>query len=130
MGHLKKLFRTVAVAALAATPIFLAGCGQRTLRVELIPVEERLVPQVIESDPGAFLPKIAIVNLSGMIANTRGGGLFGAGSNPVSDLRETLKAIEADDVKAVVLRMQFAGRDGDGVGHDVPGFAGLPRAHA
>jgi protease IV len=96
------------IALLAST---LVGCGPRTLRIDYIPVEEELTPQVVEKDPGAFVTdKIAMVNVSGLIANMNNGSLLSSGTNPVSDFRETLNAIERDpSVKAVILRMNTPG---------------------
>ncbi|MGN6368851.1 MAG: signal peptide peptidase SppA [Phycisphaerae bacterium] len=90
----------------------LGGCGGRTIRIDLVPVQDRLQPQVIESaDAGWFTTdKIAMVNVSGLIANSKKGGLLAAGQNPVSDFRETLDAIAQDpSVKAVVLRINSPG---------------------
>jgi len=89
----------------------LAGCGQRTVRIDLVPVENPLSPQVVESDPGVFVSdEIALVNVSGLLSNAAAGSFLSHGSNPVSDFRETLHAIEQDPaVKAVVLRLNSPG---------------------
>ena len=101
-------------AALAVGASFLGGCGGRTVRVDFVPVQERLTPQVIEQgDAGLFcFDEIAIVNVSGLIANVKPGGLLSGanGQNPVSDFRETLDAIAHDPhVKGVLLRMNSPG---------------------
>lgn len=99
--------KTIVICVLATS---LIGCGKRALRIDLVPVEDRLQPQVIESDPGMGLPKVAIINISGLITNTKTGSFLSTGQNPVSDLRETLHAIAADDsVRAVVLRINSPG---------------------
>jgi protease-4 len=90
----------------------LVGCGNRTLRVDLVPVEDRLKPQVVESaDAGKFTrERIAMISLTGLLANMRSGGILSQGSNPVSDFREVLDAIAKDSrVKAVVLRINSPG---------------------
>ena len=92
--------------------VVLGGCGGRTIRIDLVPVEDRLQPQVIEeADAGLFTTdKIAMVNVSGLIANSKKGGLLAGGENPVSDFRETLDAIARDDsVKAMLLRINSPG---------------------
>jgi protease IV len=96
----------LAVAAL------MAGCGNRTLRFDLVPTESRLTAQTIESADAdwATNDKVAMVTVSGMISNSKGSGLLSSGTNPVSDFRETLDAIAKDDsVKAVVLRINSPG---------------------
>ncbi len=103
----KKL--TLLVIALA-----LPACGGRTIRVDLIPTQDRLQPQTIErADAGLFTTdKIAMINVSGLIANMKSGGLLSLspGQNPVSDFREQLDAIAADpSVKGVILRMNTPG---------------------
>lgn len=88
----------------------LSGCGRRAVRIELVPVAERLVPQLIEADVVGTSNKIAMVDVSGMLLNSRSKAFLSSGSNPVSDLRETLRAIEKDDdVKAVILRINSPG---------------------
>src|SRR5205809_984702 len=90
----------------------MTGCGGRTIRVDLVPTEEQLKPHVIESaDAGAFTnDKVAMITVSGLIANMKSGGLLSEGQNPVSDFRETLDAVARDpSVKAVVLRINSPG---------------------
>ncbi len=98
--------------ALIAGGMVLGGCGGRTIRIDLVPVQDRLQSQVVEEgDSGPFdTDKIAMVNVSGLIANQKSGGLLAGGQNPVSDFRETLDAIARDDsVKAVLLRINSPG---------------------
>ncbi len=104
MRHVLRVLLAVLAGAIA-------GCGPRTLRIDYIPTEDALRPQVVEKDPGAFVTdKVALVNVTGLIANMNSSTLLSSGSNPVSDFRETLNAIERDDsVKAVVLRMNTPG---------------------
>jgi protease IV len=103
------------LALLAALPLFaglLAGCGNRTIRIDLVPTEDRLQQEVVEyGDANSFTSdKIAMVTVSGMIANGKSTGLLSSGPNAVSDFRETLDAIARDpSVKAVVLRINSPG---------------------
>jgi len=101
------MMMVVSLALLTA----LTGCGRRALRVDFVPVEDRLLPQVIEQDDGMFVnDRIAIINLSGLISDAKASSLLSEGSNPVSDVREVLNAIELDrNVKAVVLRINSPG---------------------
>lgn len=104
---MNRLFAIFALASLLA----LTACGKRTVRVDLVPVEDRLQPQEIERDAGMFVnDEIVMVDVSGLIANIKKEGLFSGGGNPVSDFRETLNAIERDpNAKAVVLRINSPG---------------------
>ena len=99
-------------AALIVGAVALVGCGKRTMRFELVPVEEKLEQQVIsEGDAGAFTSdKIAVVTVSGLISNAKASGILSGGSNAVSDFRERLDAIAQDaSVKAVLLRLNTPG---------------------
>jgi len=99
--------------ALLSVLLMLAGCGRSALRVDVVPVNDKLEPQVIEYSDATWLTadSIAVIDVNGMLSNLRsGGGLLGGGSNKVSDFRETLDAIARDPaVKAVVLRINSPG---------------------
>ncbi len=100
------------VSVLAVTLMALVGCGNRTIRLDFVPTSEALEPQTIESaDAGVFTSdKIAMITVSGLIANARASSLLSQGSNPVSDFRETLDAVARDaSVKAVLLRINSPG---------------------
>src|SRR6185295_6786373 len=104
--------KTFWLAALSAAGLLLAGCGNRTIRVDLVPTESRLKQETIETaDADVFTAdKIALITVSGLIANAHKGGVLSAGQNPVSDFRETLDAIAKDPtVKAVLLRINSPG---------------------
>jgi ClpP class serine protease len=100
------------VAAIAVAVSALAGCGKRVIRLDFVPVEERLEPQVIETaDADLFTTEtVAMLTVSGLISNMKSGGMLSQGTNPVSDFRETLDAVARDpSVKAVVLRINSPG---------------------
>jgi protease-4 len=104
--------RKLLLASLLATLAFLPACGNRTVRLDFVPSEERLEPQTIESaDAGFFTSdKIAMITVTGLISNSRGRSLLSSGTNPVSDFRETLDAIARDaSMKAVLLRINSPG---------------------
>jgi len=112
MGHSCRRWGIIVSGAVVALATM--GCGQRTLRIDYIPTGDKLEPHVVEREGGMFGGdgKIALISVSGLLANTKGGGLLGlnGGENPVSQFRETLHAIAKDDsVKAVVLRMNTPG---------------------
>ncbi len=106
---------TSIIGALAISSLLAAGlssCGNRTLRVDLVPVQDNLTPQTIEyGDANAFTSdKIAVISLSGLLTNMKSSSLLSQGSNVVSDLRETLDAAARDpSVKAVLLRINSPG---------------------
>ncbi len=108
-------FNSIRAGFLAAATLAsagLAGCGDRTIRVDIIPTQEDLEPQVIESSGAdAFTSdKVAMITVSGLIANAHGGGILSEKPNPVSDFREALDAAAKDSsVKAVVLRINSPG---------------------
>ena len=104
--------KTMLTGLLMAGALAAAGCGNRTIRLDFVPTEERLTPQVVESsDADAFTSdRVAMVTVAGMISNGKSSGLLASGHNPVSDFRETLDAIARDkSVKAVVLRINSPG---------------------
>jgi protease-4 len=90
----------------------LAGCGGRTIRIDIVPTEEELQQVVIESSGAdAFTKdKVAMITVSGMIINAKSSGILSNRPNPVSDFREALDAAAKDpSVKAVLLRINSPG---------------------
>jgi len=103
---------SVAVCVCVGVISLLVACGNRTMRIDFVPVEDRLQPETIESgDATPFTSdKIAMIQVSGLIANTRAKSILSTGTNPVSDFREALDVIARDpSVKAVVLRINSPG---------------------
>ena len=103
--------RTLTAILASLVLILLVGCGQRTVQISLIPVDDRLSPQLVAGeDAGMFADRVALIEVSGLLVNFNRGSLLSAGTNPVSDFREVLDAIARDDkVKAVVLRLNTPG---------------------
>jgi protease-4 len=91
--------------------LVLAGCNTGAFQVEVIPADKALKETQVQKDKGLFVfDKIAIIDVDGMMTNTRQGGLLRAGDNPVSTFIEKLdKAASDPDVKAVVLRLNSPG---------------------
>lgn len=78
--------------------------------IRAVPADQTLTESVVHQDDGLWLPKVAIVDVDGLIVNARAGGLFGDGENPVSLLLEKLdKARHDPRVRAVVLRINSPG---------------------
>src|SRR4051812_22883269 len=64
---------SVAIYLLLLACLLLTGCGNRTLRIDVVPSEERLKPETIEYGDASFLTpdKIAIIHLSGLLSNMK-----------------------------------------------------------
>ncbi len=105
--------RVSVFAAIACAPLLLAGCGNRTIQLDFVPVGEKLEQTTVEYGDADFFTsdKVAMITVSGLIANMKSSSLLSTGaSNKVSDLRETLDSIARDSsVKAVVLRINSPG---------------------
>jgi len=89
----------------------LAGCGgNRGFLLTPVPIDQTLKETVVQADPGWVTSKIALIDVTGLIMNAEGGGLFSSGDNPVSFFAEKLQRAEKDKkVKAVVLRLNSPG---------------------
>src|SRR4051812_36948086 len=92
VGFHRSVFHLARVGFLCVLMVMLlpalGGCGHRTLRIDWVPVEDRLKPETIESaEAGLTSNKIAMINVSGLIANTKPKSLLSSGTNPVSDMR-------------------------------------------
>jgi len=97
---------------LAFIPMILAfvGCGPTAYKITPIPVSENLVETTVRTDRGVFLPKIALIDIDGILVNVRKSALLGPGENPTALVVEQLrKARQSDWVKAVVLRINSPG---------------------
>jgi protease-4 len=86
-----------------------AGCFNG-LVIKPVNTSAPLEAHVVQEAEGWTANKVAIIDVHGLLANTRSSGLFGDGENPVSLFREKLDKAAADDtVKAVVLRINSPG---------------------
>jgi len=76
-----------------------------------VDVKEELEETTVGGDDGWFITdKVAIVDVDGVIANTRERGMFGGGENPVSLFVEKLDtAADDSDVCAVIVRINSPG---------------------
>ena len=89
----------------------LSGCGGVRLIIDVLPAVDGLTETVVLEDPGAgSSAKIALVQITGMIADADRPGLLRKGENPVSRLVESLhKAAKDSKIKAIVLRINSPG---------------------
>ncbi len=103
--------RTGWCAGLLLTMLWsMAGCGPMTFVVGVTPGDQRLTYTVVDSDGQSGSQRVAIIDVTGMILNTRKSGLLRQGDNPVSDLTEKLSAAQHDPrVAAVILRLNTPG---------------------
>ncbi len=104
--------KTAAAVFLLAGALAMAGCGNRTIRIDLVPSDMRLQPEVIETADAHWwtCDSVAMITVSGTISDSKSSGILSSGPNKVSDFREALDAVACDPyVKAVVLRINSPG---------------------
>ena len=85
--------------------------GTFDVRVPPAPDPGPVVPVVVRAGSGGpQAPRIAVVDVDGLILNQNASGLLSLGENPVSSFREKLEAASRDPrVRAVVLRINSPG---------------------
>ena len=97
----------------ALVSIFLtSGCGLTSFLVTPVQNTNKLDETTVMEGSGLFNGKIAIVELEGVISNSKTGSLLGLGAteNPVSLFTQELqKAADDSSVKAIVLRVNSPG---------------------
>ncbi|MEO0586305.1 MAG: signal peptide peptidase SppA [Planctomycetota bacterium] len=100
----------LAALALLGCVAALAGCGPTTFVVGVTPGDQRLKKTVVARDGRAGGPQVAIIDVSGLIANAERRGLLRSGENPVATLQEKLGEAAADrSVVGVILRINSPG---------------------
>lgn len=93
----------------------LAGCTRLRFVVDAVPVDDGLTETVVMEDvPRTFLgggrAKVALIDMTGLIANAKRNALLSDGENPVARFAEALQMAEGDgDVKAVIIRLNSPG---------------------
>ena len=100
--------RILVIFGLAAC---LSGCKGVRFIIDAVPAGGGLTETVVLEDPAASTSaKIALVEVTGMIANAQRRGLLTKGENPVSLIVESLGKAAADSkVKAIILRINSPG---------------------
>lgn len=90
--------------------VLAAGCSPPSILLTPVSGQRDLVESTVRPGRGWAQPKIAVIEVEGMLLNRRAPGLLGAGENPLSLLAEQLARAEADPaVKAVVIRVNSPG---------------------
>lgn len=86
------------------------GCGSPSFMVTMVTGKRTLVETELMRESAFATDKIAVIDVSGVIRNSPGGGLFSQGEHPVSLLLEQLDKARRDrKVKAVILRINSPG---------------------
>jgi protease IV len=86
-----------------------AGCGTPSFLITPVSNKQTLKEVQVQAKPDGK-GKVLLLDVDGMIANARAGGLLQASENPVSLFTQQLAAAAADkEVKAVVLRINSPG---------------------
>jgi protease-4 len=86
------------------------GCSAPSFLVTPVSSSTTLKEEVVEEGHGIGAGKVAIIEVEGMLANARVGGLLQASENKLSLFTQELEKAEKDpEVKAVVLRVNSPG---------------------
>src|SRR4051812_21766786 len=98
-SHMRSLITLF--VSLAGLLIF--GCGTPSFLITPVASTNALEEQTVIGGRGFFAPKIAIIEVEGMLANARTGGLLQATENSLSLFSQELDRAQGDPaVKAVV----------------------------
>lgn len=100
------------VAGLLLVALPLAGCLPTKVTLDLAPQPAAIAETRVIADraTGDLSPKVALIDIDGILSHAGGEGLFSSRSNPVDSLVARLEKAERDDnVKAVVLRINSPG---------------------
>jgi protease-4 len=102
--------RGILCGVLLCLVCLLAGCGTPSFLITPVAGSSDLDETVVQKGTGFLPPKIALIELDGMLANARDGGLLQAQENKLSLFTQQLQEAEDDSsVKAVVLRINSPG---------------------
>ena len=113
---------------LAGLLLLLAGGCQPSggYKITPVPADRSLDESVVLDEGGWVPPKVALIDLDGILINAKRGGLLTEGENPVSLTVEQLDQAAGDrQVKAVLLRLNSPGGSvgaSDAIYQEVRGF--------
>lgn len=108
--HLWKIAAAIVMVVVVMMPV--SGCSGLRFVVDVTSADDALKESAVLEDEAAgwSAPKIALIDVTGLLVDARKPQLFAAGENPVADLAEALqKAAEDRRVRAVVLRINSPG---------------------
>ena len=102
---------TARILILFGLVLCLGGCSGMRFVLDVVPAVDGLTETVVLEDPGADASaKIALIQITGMIADADRRGLVTKGENPVARIVESLqKAAKDSKIKAIVLRINSPG---------------------
>jgi protease-4 len=90
--------------------LLLAGCGVPSFLITPVQNTNRLEEHTVMEGKGWSPPKIAIIEVEGMLMNMKMGGMLQPTENVVSRFTQEMERAAADpDVKAIVLRVNSPG---------------------
>ena len=104
--------RLAAFCFFLAATLAAGGCLPSRVMIDLAPGDGRLEPAIVLKDDGASqsAPRIAIIDVLGLISETPAPGLFASGSTAVDSLITRLDEAERDArVRAVIIRINSPG---------------------
>src|SRR4051812_39933808 len=94
----------------ALLSLFASGCGMPSFLVTPVQSTSTLEEQTVKEGKGFGAPKVAIIEVEGMISNMKSGGFMQPPENHVSRFAQELEMAAKDpSVKAVVLRVNSPG---------------------
>src|SRR5438552_1041998 len=95
---------------LSIAVLFLVGCSAPSFLVTPVPTSTEIQEVQVKEGAGPFSDKIALIEVEGMLANARTGGLLQAQENKLSLFTQQMDQAERDPkVKAIVLRVNSPG---------------------
>jgi protease-4 len=102
--------RGVVAAAALALSVLITGCSPPSFIVKPTFAPDRLEAVTVDADASAFAPRIAVIEVEGLLLNVRTSGFLGSGENKVATLQQKLDLAAKDPaVKAIVLRINSPG---------------------
>jgi protease-4 len=97
-------------SVILAAVAMLGGCGPTTFVIDVAPGRKEMVSTTVVPDGRLGSPRIALIDVSGMIHNFERPRLLGRGENPVGLLHEQLLEAWRDPrVRGVILRINSPG---------------------
>ncbi len=108
--HSRKTQICLLVSALLAASLTLTACMPRSFTVSLDAQQRELLEQHVIGGDEHAPAKVAIIDLTGIIADRGATTIFGSGSNPVDEFLLRLHEAEQDStVKAIIVRVNSPG---------------------
>jgi protease IV len=108
----KKLPKWAAVLGIACGCVVMIGCAPMSLLITPVAADRSVKEMVVEREAPLATRRIAIIDVEGMISNSRDSNLITGveGDNKVGFFKEKLDAAAKDDrVKAVIVRINSPG---------------------